>query len=89
VTAGDMLPAATPATVRYAPYPAGSAPLTASLPGALEVTAVWGVAGQVPAQGLVAERHDLVRRPDRRRAGPRPGEMSLAHHGVLFLDELP
>jgi magnesium chelatase family protein len=63
---------------------------------ALEVTAVHSVAGLVPAgAGLLGVRpfrapHHTV--SDAALVGggshPRPGEVSLAHHGVLFLDEM-
>jgi magnesium chelatase family protein len=63
---------------------------------ALEVTAVHSVAGLVPAGGgLLGVRpfrapHHTV--SDAALVGggshPRPGEVSLAHHGVLFLDEM-
>ena len=65
---------------------------------ALEVTRIHSVAGLLaPGAGLVrvppfrAPHHSASRAGDRRRRrdGPRPGEASLAHHGVLFLDELP
>jgi magnesium chelatase family protein len=64
---------------------------------ALEATAIHSVAGLIPpGGGLLTERpfrapHHTV--SDAALVGggaqPRPGEVSLAHHGVLFLDEMP
>ncbi len=64
---------------------------------ALEVTSIHSVAGQLaPGGGLLSERpfrapHHTVSSVALVGGGamPRPGEISLAHHGVLFLDELP
>lgn len=71
---------------------------------ALEVTQVHSVAGLLKDQGLLGNRYGAVlcterpyRSPHHSASGaslvgggsfPRPGEISLAHRGVLFLDEL-
>ena len=63
---------------------------------ALEVTAVHSVAGLLPpGGGLLTDRpfrapHHTISNAALVGGGsqPRPGEVSLAHHGVLFLDEM-
>lgn len=69
---------------------------------ALEITRIYSAAGCLPRDeagkpiGLVTRRP--VRSPHHTASSaavigggviPRPGEISLAHHGILFLDELP
>ena len=64
---------------------------------ALEATLVHSVAGLLPpGSGLLNRRpfrapHHTITAPGLvgGRAVPRPGEVSLAHGGVLFLDEMP
>lgn len=86
------------------PPGAGKSMLAARLPGllpplspreALDVTMLHSIAGQLPAGGLVQSRpfrdpHHSVSMAALVGGGARarPGEISLAHGGVLFLDEL-
>ncbi|MBX9977661.1 MAG: YifB family Mg chelatase-like AAA ATPase [Alphaproteobacteria bacterium] len=63
---------------------------------ALEVTMIHSLAGLLPESGLITQPpyrdpHHSATLPALVGGGAkcRPGEISLAHHGVLFLDELP
>lgn len=63
---------------------------------ALDITVIHSLAGISPKEGLVKERpfrdpHHSASLPALVGGGQKgkPGEISLAHNGVLFLDELP
>lgn len=68
-----------------------------SFPEALEVTKIYSVAGLLPnKKALITTRpfrspHHTISNVALIGGGrvPRPGEVSLAHNGILFLDELP
>jgi magnesium chelatase family protein len=68
-----------------------------SLQEAMETTIIHSIAGKLGAQqSLLAERpfrspHHTISSTALIGGGsnPQPGEITLAHHGVLFLDELP
>lgn len=88
----------------YGPPGTGKTMLASRLPGILpslderellDVAAIYSVAAQAPDQGL---QQRPFRAPHHTASAialvgggtnPRPGEISLAHGGVLFLDELP
>ncbi len=68
-----------------------------TVPEALEVTKIFSVAGLLPRnQALIASRQ--LRSPHHSASAvslvgggsfPKPGEISLSHRGILFLDEFP
>lgn len=87
------------------PPGAGKSMLASCLPGilpilsareALEVSMIHSLSGTLPEGGLATARpfrdpHHSASLPALVGGGHKvkPGEISLAHHGVLFLDELP
>ena len=87
------------------PPGSGKSMMAAALPGilpdlsareSLEVSMIHSLVGALPAGGIMRRRpyrdpHHSASLPALVGGGHkvRPGEISLAHHGVLFLDELP
>jgi magnesium chelatase family protein len=75
-------------------FPAILPPLAG--PAALETTMIYSIAGLLDGEGLVAASPFRAPHHSASDAGligggnvPRPGEVTYAHNGVLFLDELP
>lgn len=89
----------------FGPPGAGKSMIAKRIPGilppltleeSLEVTSVYSVAGLTKNQNLLVNRpfqspHHTISTTALTGGGsrPRPGAISLAHRGVLFLDELP
>ncbi len=87
------------------PPGSGKTMMSQALPGilpplttreALEITRIYSVADQLKGSALMQARPFRNPHHTTSNAGlvggghiPHPGEISLAHHGVLFLDELP
>jgi len=82
----------------------GKSMLSQRLPGILppltedELVEVWALRSLLPNHQQQLDSHRPFRSPHHSASSaamvgggsdPRPGEISLAHHGVLFLDELP
>jgi magnesium chelatase family protein len=88
-------PAGTGKTMMARALPGVLPPMTPA--EAIEITRIHSAAGELPpGEGLVANRP--VRTPHHTASAasivgggavPRPGEVSLATHGILFMDELP
>jgi magnesium chelatase family protein len=62
----------------------------------IDVTQIYSASGLLPPDSVIGERPFRAPHHTTTVAGligggavPKPGEVSLAHHGVLFLDELP
>lgn len=88
-------PAGTGKTMMAKALPGVLPPLTRD--EALEVTRIYSSVGRIP-KGQPLMVHRPVRTPHHTASSPaiigggtipRPGEVSLAHRGVLFLDEMP
>lgn len=67
-----------------------------SIEESLEISQIHSVAGILPKEGILKERpfrmpHHTITSAALTGGGnvPKPGEISLAHRGVLYLDELP
>ena len=67
-----------------------------TLEEAIETTKIYSISGELNKDGLIIERpfrmpHHTATRNTIIGGGknPKPGEISLAHNGIMFLDELP
>lgn len=67
-----------------------------SLEESIEITKIYSIAGMLEGSGLIQKRpfrspHHTISTTALSGGGriPKPGELSLSHRGILFMDELP